>query len=142
MFVQKSTNRLAVGDWIAQFDEVYTNWFYYNIKTKQSTWTKPEALGHISFKIPSDLNDDAYQIPPNNVQLTTLPQVKIQKFQHVRNKPVQSQANQRVFVESSDGEFFGLNTTIFRTDGLVGGLYKKLANYYDNTAKVTSVHDL
>ena len=43
---------------------------------------------------------------------------------------------QRVFVESDDGEFFGLNTTIFRTDGVLGGLYKKLANYYDDSAKV------
>ena len=136
---------MVVGDWIAQFDEVYSDWFYYNVKTKNSTWTKPEDLGHISFKIPSDLEEDVYSIPPNDVQLTTLPKVKVQtvqKYHHIRNTPVVKHqvtqpASQRVFVESSEGEFFGLNTTIFRTDGLIGGLYKKLANYYDNTAKVT-----
>ena len=132
---------MVVGDWIAQFDEVYSDWFYYNVNSKQSTWTKPQDLGHISFKIPSDLEDDVYHIPPNNVQLTKLPQVKVQKYQHIRNEPVQAQGkpSQRVFVESSEGEFFGLNTTIFRTDGLIGGLYKKLSNYYDNTAKVTDI---
>ena len=44
----------------------------------------------------------------------------------------------RIFVESDKGEYFGLNTTIFKTDGLLGGMYKKLVNYYDDTAKVTS----
>ena len=43
----------------------------------------------------------------------------------------------RIFVESDKGEYFGLNTTIFKTDGLLGGMYKKLVNYYDDTAKVT-----
>ena len=77
----------------------------------------------------------------------------VPKYQHVRNPPISSHtqnlapvtryggvgARQRVFVESDNGEFFGLNTTIFRTDGLLGGLYKKLANYYDDSAKV-SIH--
>ena len=48
----------------------------------------------------------------------------------------QNEAQKRIFVESANGEFFGLNMTIFRTDGLIGGMYKKLANYYDDTAKV------
>ena len=76
----------------------------------------------------------------------------IPKYQHVRIPPISSHSRnmapapatrygghgprQRVFVESDDGEFFGLNTTIFRTDGVLGGLYKKLANYYDDSAKV------
>ena len=33
-------------------------------------------------------------------------------------------ASQRVFVESDEGEFFGLNTTIFRTDGLLLNEYE------------------
>ena len=74
----------------------------------------------------------------------------IPKYQHVRFPPISSHSRnlapatryggvgprQRVFVESDNGEFFGLNTTIFRTDGVLGGLYKKLANYYDDSAKV------
>ena len=50
------------------------------------------------------------------------------------SRPVDAR-KRRVFVESSDGEFFGLNTTVFRTEGLLGGLYKKVTNYYDNTAQ-------
>ena len=98
-------------------------------------------------------------IPSNNFVLTstsperqpTLAPAPITKYQHVRNPPILSHspnlalspgyrgvgAKQRVFVESDNGEFFGLNTTIFRTDGILGGLYKKLANYYDDSAKVS-----
>ena len=105
------------------------------------------------FDILGTIDEHYYSIPSNNFVLTsqpTLAPAPIPKYQHVRNPPIfpYSQnlapspvyrgigAKKRVFVESDNGEFFGLNTTIFRTDGLLGGLYKKLANYYDDSAKV------
>ena len=42
--------RITIGDWIAQWDTEYQDWFYYNIITQQSTWIKPGELGHITFK--------------------------------------------------------------------------------------------
>ena len=83
---------------------------------------------------------DKFKIPVNkNVELTPGPQKVHPKYQTIKDSLMsrnQKEAKKRIFVESSDGEFFGLNTTIFRTDGLIGGMYKKLANYYDDTAKV------
>ena len=43
-------DRITIGDWIAQWDTEYEDWFYYNIITQQSTWIKPGELGHITFK--------------------------------------------------------------------------------------------
>ena len=43
-------DRITIGDWIAQWDTEYEDWFYYNIITQQSTWIKPRELGHITFK--------------------------------------------------------------------------------------------
>ena len=42
--------RITVGDWIAQWDTEYLDWFYYNVITQQSTWIKPRELGHITFR--------------------------------------------------------------------------------------------
>ena len=43
-------DRISIGDWIAQWDTEYEDWFYYNVITQQSTWIKPRELGHITFK--------------------------------------------------------------------------------------------
>ena len=82
---------------------------------------------------------EKYEIPANNKVELTPGHHQIPKYPSIKDSLIsrnQKEAKKRVFVESSDGEFFGLNTTIFRTDGLIGGMYKKLANYYDDTAKV------
>ena len=168
----QADERITIGDWVAQWDTEYEDWFYYNILTRQSTWIKPRELGHVTFKRREETSDGKlisivcslnqndnlgkidehyYSIPSNNFVLTsqkrqpTLTPAPIPKYHHVRNSPNLAPslgyrgvgAKQRVFVESDNGEFFGLNTTIFRTDGILGGLYKKLANYYDDSAKVS-----
>ena len=46
----RDDERITIGDWIAQWDTEYQDWFYYNIITQQSTWIKPGELGHITFK--------------------------------------------------------------------------------------------
>jgi hypothetical protein len=46
------------GDWVAQWDRVYKRWFYFNKKTKQSTWTKP-----IQFK-PAHLKPQLWKKDP------------------------------------------------------------------------------
>ena len=158
--------RLSVGDWIAQYDETYKDWFYYNVKTQQSTWDKPRDLSHIVFKTSDEreiftltLKVRCQQL--SNVtlhkqgsqglmksQLMLTPSSPVTKYRYITNTPSRLQshpqyplqtshdARNRVFVESSSGQFFGLNTTNFRTEGILGGLYKKLTNYYDNTAQV------
>ena len=30
---EKESERLMVGDWVAQWDKAYNTWFYYNTKT-------------------------------------------------------------------------------------------------------------
>ena len=154
--------RLSVGDWIAQYDEIYKDWFYYNVKTQQSTWDKPRDLSHIVFKTSDqrelvlDLNflskpfvfcKQGSQDLMKSQEILT-PASPVSKYRYVTNAPTRYQpqprypqqagldARNRVFVESSSGQFFGLNTTNFRTEGLLGGLYKKITNYYDDTAQV------
>ena len=106
----------------------------------------------------ADIDEHFYDIPPNNIELTptkaaTKAPARVAKYQYqpplgARNtqaRTAQPAAGagagagpyKRIFVESDKGEYFGLNTTIFKTDGLLGGMYKKLVNYYDDTAKVT-----
>ena len=64
--------RLSVGDWIAQYDETYKDWFYYNVKTQQSTWDKPRDLSHIVFKSSDErefLTLTISKMPTTNVTL-------------------------------------------------------------------------
>ena len=118
-------------------------------------------LSVLSPRNAADIDEHFYDIPPNNIELTpTKPATKaparVAKYQYqpplgarntqARNTQAATVAGagagagpyKRIFVESDKGEYFGLNTTIFKTDGLLGGMYKKLVNYYDDTAKVTS----
>ena len=133
----------AQGAWSCHFQETRGN----------VRWKVNTVCSENHFDILGTIDEHYYSIPSHNFVLTsqpTLAPAPIPKYQHVRNPPIfpHSQnlapapvyrgigAKKRVFVESDNGEFFGLNTTIFRTDGLLGGLYKKLANYYDDSAKV------
>ena len=49
--------RITIGDWIAQWDTEYQDWFYYNILTRQSTWIKPRELGHVILKRREETSD-------------------------------------------------------------------------------------
>ena len=40
-------------------------------------------------------------------------------------------------MESKENEFFGLNTTVFKNEGILTGAYNKLEDYYKNTAEVS-----
>ena len=46
------TFKIMVGDWVAQWDSLYSSWFYYNSKTDFSTWDKPMELQHVSLNPP------------------------------------------------------------------------------------------
>ena len=50
------TFKIMVGDWVAQWDSLYSSWFYYNSKTDFSTWDKPMELQHVSLNPPKGLN--------------------------------------------------------------------------------------
>ena len=135
-------------------DQAQGAWSCHSQETRGNVrWKVNIVCSENHFDILGKIDQHYYSIPSNNFVLTsqpTLAPAPIPKYQHVRNPPIISHsqnlapspvyrgigAKKRVFVESDNGEFFGLNTTIFRTDGLLGGLYKKLANYYDDSAKV------
>ena len=53
----QADERITIGDWIAQWDTEYQDWFYYNILTRQSTWIKPRELGHVTFKRREETSD-------------------------------------------------------------------------------------
>ena len=107
-------------------------------------------MAHVQFSNPTNDQllkldeENYYNIPANNNLLLTINKTaNVPTYQHITNYPTynnqKEEAKNRVFVESSDGEYFGLNTTLFRTHGLIGGMYKKLTNYYENTAQVKLV---
>merc|ERR1719370_2327689 len=48
-----ATQKLILGDWIAQWDTTYGAWFFYNINTEESTWIKPKELEHVVFNAPT-----------------------------------------------------------------------------------------
>ena len=50
------TFKIMVGDWVAQWDSLYSSWFYYNSKTDFSTWDKPMELQHVSLNPPKGFN--------------------------------------------------------------------------------------
>ena len=67
---QAGEKRLIVGDWVAQWDDTYGTWFYYNSRTggvagtwldfflfltdnlEKSTWEQPREMAHIVFRDP------------------------------------------------------------------------------------------
>lgn len=125
------THKLMVGDWIAQWDASYNAWFFYNIKTEESTWVKPKELHHVVFnspphaggkKVPRNVGGAANLIP-THAGYSGLPQAQQQVFY----PPAQEK-----ILESSSGAFFGFNTTTFAERGLISGVYDSLAGIYDN----------
>ena len=58
------------------------------------------------------------------------------KYKFIQPLEKSKKANERVFLESSKNEFFGLNTTVFKNEGVLNGVYNKLQDYYKDTAEV------
>lgn len=126
------THKLMVGDWIAQWDASYNAWFFYNIKTEESTWVKPKELHHVVFNSPPPTGKKV----PRNVGGGAA----ALRAQGGYSGNPQAAAKQQLFyppaqekiLESSSGAFFGFNTTTFAERGLISGVYDSLAGIYDN----------
>lgn len=50
--------KISAGEWIAQWDNEYSRWFYYNRGTGTSTWTKPTELNGILFKSAAEKKEE------------------------------------------------------------------------------------
>jgi len=132
------THKLMVGDWIAQWDATYSAWFFYNIKTEESTWVKPKELHHVVFnsppaagkKVPRNAagGPNAIRSQPGYSGIQTSG-VHQQAF--YPSGQAQTPAQEKI-LESSSGAFFGFNTTTFAERGLISGVYDSLAGIYDN----------
>ena len=59
------------------------------------------------------------------------------KYQFIEPLAITDNAKKRIFLESKENEFFGLNTTVFKNEGILTGVYNKLEDYYKNTAEVS-----
>ena len=59
------------------------------------------------------------------------------KYKFIQPLEKSEKANERVFLESAKNEFFGLNTTVFKNEGVLNGVYNKLEDYYKDTAVVS-----
>ena len=46
----KSTH--VIGDWVAQWDTEFQQWFFYNQVTDESTWEQPRELEQFQFSLP------------------------------------------------------------------------------------------
>ena len=46
-----------------------------------------------------------------------------------------SNGNRKILFESDTDEFFGLNTTVYKSDGFLAGFTNKMTDFYTNTAK-------
>ena len=63
--------------------------------------------------------------------------LKYPKYKFVQPLEKSEKAKERVFLESAKNEFFGLNTTVFKNEGVLTGVYNKLEDYYKDTAVVS-----
>jgi len=122
-------HKLMVGDWIAQYDTTYSAWFFYNIKTEESTWIKPKELHHVVFNS-----------PPTGTEGS---QSAVELY---GDKNQERDSDTERFGESEPGEFFGFDTSPFSSynlarTGLVGSIQDSFTGIYDNIVKdyVTSV---
>ena len=143
---QPPNHKLIVGNWIAQWDTKYKAWFYYNINTEQSTWVKPTDLAHVVFKHP-DSNDGITSFfcsefsEPCNFSEPLKNTIDTRYFDHGRpySKPLKqaysAEADRRILVESATDEFFGLNTTVFKTQGIAAGIWNEMVDYWENSGK-------
>ena len=59
------------------------------------------------------------------------------KYKFIQPLEKSEKAKERVFLESAKNEFFGLNTTVFKNQGVLTGVYNKLEDYYKDTAVVS-----
>ena len=59
------------------------------------------------------------------------------KYKFIQPLEKSEKAKERVFLESAKNEFFGLNTTVFKNEGVLNGVYNKLQDYYKDTAVVS-----
>jgi len=158
---QPASHKLIIGNWIAQWDTQYRAWFYYNIKTATSTWTKPAELSHVAFKSsgPTDKKATGVAGGPRQPQKAALRGYRVQagdlarvKTSHYRqpysdNLGAGSRlqpAQEKILVSDLETyDFFGYNTTLLSSDrGLLGGLLDSFTGIYDNIVKdyVTDVY--
>jgi len=154
-----ATQKLILGDWIAQWDTTYGAWFFYNINTEESTWIKPKELEHVVFNAPTkeELGAGGQLAGPrlqaqrgkgpkqnslvgNPGGIPTWDSVRA-PFRHP-SPPRQAPAQEKILLESTVGDFFGFNTTSFASRGVIGGIRDSFTGIYDNIVKdyVTDVY--
>ena len=63
------------------------------------------------------------------------------KYKFIQPLEKSKKANERVFLESANNEFFGLNTTVFKNEGVLNGVYNKLQDYYKDTTVVSPLSE-
>lgn len=136
-----ATHKMKVGDWVAQWDEVYKAWFFYNVETQMSTWVKPKELWHVSFNQP----------PPDetliSMNLIDTGESNIIKDNLLINAPslAKDTPEDKIFLSSDNGtEFFGFPIPQGKRDPYSGDIsgvdpwtafYDSLAGIYDNIVK-------
>lgn len=140
---KENIHRVMLGEWIAQWDTLYNDWFYYNIKTDSSTWLKPAELEHVVFKPPTTedyKNQNEIAIASQKPVSTRDLQQTVQSVQAVQEEP-----DERFFQSETD-EFFGFDTSPFsrsfiQENGVAKAFTTSLTGIYDNIVKdyVTSV---
>jgi len=106
------TFKIMVGEWVAQWDSLYSSWFYYNANTDQSTWDKPKELMHISLNPPKGIQ------PPR-------------KRTGQKGYKQRYQAEDK-FIESSQDNFFGFNTANVKDRSLFSGLLESVKYLYES----------
>lgn len=136
-----ATHKMKVGDWVAQWDEVYKAWFFYNVETQMSTWVKPKELWHVSFNQP----------PPDetliSMNLIDTGESNTIKDHLLINTPSLSkdQPEDKILLSSDNGtEFFGFPIPQGKKDPYSGDIsgvdpwtayYSSLSAIYDNIVK-------
>lgn len=152
-----ATQKLILGDWIAQWDTTYGAWFFYNINTEESTWIKPKELEHVVFNAPTkeELKGPRGQLQGSRLLaqggkaqkqkvLGGIPTWNSGAIAPFRRPPPRqlAPAQEKILLESTSGDFFGFNTTSFAQRGVLGGIRDSLAGIYDNIVKdyVTDVY--
>lgn len=134
-----AAHKMKIGDWIAQWDEEYQAWFFYNAITEISTWIKPKELWHVSFNKPRPLDQQSH--------LNTIDTISIRDYQDTSRE--QSRNNdgidEKVFLASDANgtEFFGFDIPQGKVDPYTGDVsldpwtafYDSLTGIYDNIVK-------
>jgi len=123
-------HKLIVGNWIAQWDTKYKAWFYYNINTEKSTWVKPKELRHVSFKDP-----DMKKTGPMRNSIETSAHGHGRPYGRPFKRPYSANGNRRTIVETGTDEYYGLDTSVFKNEGVFAGIMNQLTSFYEDTGK-------